>query len=84
MEYTFSSLQKEIMQKLQELDKKGFFGEDKNLTIMDGFVFMPIQESVGMGISIGGRSIPTVVVIDNDTGRIWNLSLKHLVPRIEL
>lgn len=73
------------MQKLQELDKAGFFGKNRNLTIMDGFVFMPLQDTVGDGVvNIGGRSIPTVVVIDNDTGRIWNLSLKNLVPRIEL
>lgn len=84
-EYSFDSLKDEILAALDELDKTGFFGgNDKKLTVMDGFVYLTLQDKVGGGVQLGGRSLPVVVVYDNDTGQVWQFSLKQLVPRVEL
>jgi hypothetical protein len=83
-EYNFEELKDEILKKLNELDKKGFFGKNKKLTVLDGFVYLVLQDAVGKGIRLDGRSLPVVVVYDNDTGQVWQFSLKQLVPRVEL
>ena len=84
-EYTFSSLQQEILSGLQKLvDERNYFNGAQNLTVVDGFAHLPVQETVGGGTISMGRSIPMVVVVDEDTGQVWQLALKQLVPRVEL
>lgn len=84
MEYSFKELQVEILDSLEKLDKKGFFGPNKKLTVMDGFVYLTLQDNVGKNFNLGGKSLPVVVVYDNETGQVWQFSLKQLVPRVEL
>jgi hypothetical protein len=83
-EYSFEDLKEEILAKLNEFDKQGFFGKNKQLTVLDGFVYLTLQDKVGGGVQLGGRSLPVVVVYDNETGQVWQFSLKQLVPRVEL
>lgn len=55
-------------------------GLSGNLTLVDGLVFLDIQDDPNI-ISIGGgKRIPMVVVIDNNTGRIHQFALKIICP----
>lgn len=82
--YTYKELEKDIFDAVKKLDDSGFFGrKDRKLTILEGFVSMPLQPTTG-NYNIGGKSLPTVAVVDLDNGQTWFLSLKQLVPKVEL
>lgn len=85
-EYTFSELQAEILKSLNKLEKEGFFGKERSLTILDGFTYINLQNRIGPGsvMEFNGRALPMVAVIDDKTGQVWHFSVKQLVPRIEL
>lgn len=84
-EYPFDELKDEILDALKKLDNSDFFGKgEKNLTVVEGFVYLPIQSTAGGSYNIGGKSLPVVAVVDNTTGQVWQFALKQLVPRVKL
>ena len=83
-QYSFKELEPQITKALKKLDKENYFGENRALIVLDGFVTVPVQSTIGGGEGIiFGRNLPMVAVIDNGNGRIWYFSLKQLVPSVE-
>lgn len=83
--YTFEELKDKIQEAIIELSKtKNIFGSDNELTIMDGFVNLPIQSDVGGSLVLGGRAIPCVVVVNVKTGQLYTFALAFLLPDVRL
>ena len=81
---TFETLKPEISEALnQKIRLMELKGETQGFTIVDGFVMQSLQNQTA-GISIGGKSVPTVLVVGNSTGRIYHFALKALLPNITL
>ena len=59
-------------------------GISEPVTLIDGFGSLPVNKEVGGGTILGGPSIPTVMLIGNNSGRIYHLALKVLLPDIKL
>ena len=53
------------------------------VTLIDGFVNQPISMELSGSFVIGGPTVPMILVVGNNTGRIYFFALKALIPDIE-
>lgn len=77
----FKKYQDKILAAVQKLeDSKYFDAQDKNLTLVNAFVPIPVQGSLGFRVL--EANLPSIAVISEDTGRIYYFALKVLVPDV--
>lgn len=55
---------------------------EEGVTLVDGFVNQPISMEISGSIIIGGTTVPMVMIVGNDTGRIYFFALKALMPTL--
>jgi hypothetical protein len=80
----FSEYQDEILEEINKLTAKNYFRGDKNLTLIEGFVSQTITTTFGMASDEINQTIPMVMLVGLQTGRVYYLALKVLIPRINL
>ncbi len=78
----FQNNKEKIQQGLQKI--AGPAGLSGDLTLVDGLVFLDIQQDPNVISLGGGPRIPMVVVIDNKTGRVHQFALKIVCPDLSL
>lgn len=67
---------------LDALTSKGNLGITEPVTLIDGFINQPISNELSGNIVIGGPAIPMIMLIGNNTGRIYFFALKAVLPNI--
>ncbi len=85
MENSFSSLKPRLIEALNikfAIDAN-FPGERTGFTLLDGFVVHSVQDQP-TGLTLGGTSVPLVMVVGNSTGRAYFFSLKRLLPYLNI
>lgn len=55
-------------------------GLSEPVTLIDGFVNQPISLELSGSFVIGGPTVPMVMIVGNNTGRIYFFALKALLP----
>lgn len=66
------------------LKQKGDLKISEPVTLIDGFVNQPLQGEISGSITIGGPSIPMIMLIGNNSGRIYFFALKAILPDIKI
>lgn len=56
----------------------------EQVTIVDGFVTQPLSMELSGSFVLGGPSVPAVMLVGNDSGRIYYFALKALLPDIQI
>jgi hypothetical protein len=54
------------------------------VTLVEGFINQPLSMELSSSFTIGGPSIPMIMIVENETGRIHFFALKALLPDITL
>jgi hypothetical protein len=67
---------------LDALTSKGNLGIAEPVTLIDGFINQPISNELSGNIVIGGPAIPMIMLVGNNTGRIYFFALKAILPNI--
>lgn len=80
---TFESLRDRLLAAVQLKLQQQNITEPGGFTMMEGFVLFNLQPKLG-GIILGGPALPTVMIVGNATGRVYQFSLKNLLPDVEL
>lgn len=84
-EYKYDELRPRIIKALKKLDDKyKMFGDDQKLIVVNSFLRIPLQDSIGGIVSGGESNLPAVALVDKDTGQIYYFALKALLPDLEL
>jgi len=67
------------------ITKPGFPIDPKGYSLTDGFVYAPIQDSVGNDApyNISGRSVPMVMIIGNSNGQVFYFAVGTLLPKVK-
>ena len=58
-------------------------GLNEPVTLVDGFVNQPLSMELSGSFIIGGPTIPMVMIVGNNTGRIHFFAIKALLPDID-
>jgi hypothetical protein len=58
-------------------------GISESVDLVDGFFMQSFQDTLD-GIQLGGKSIPSIVLVGKDSGRLYFIALKALLPDIEI
>lgn len=77
----FSDYKKQIINALNE--RSASLGVNEPVTLVDGFVNQPIKNEISSSITIGGPTIPMIMIVGNKSGRIYLFALKFLLPDID-
>ena len=78
--YSFADLKSDIIKALQDPRKK--IKLDESVTLVEGFVSQPLNMHATGDLVIGGPSIPLVVLVGKDTGRVYYFALKAILPNL--
>jgi hypothetical protein len=78
----FEDVKDQIMAALQDPSKK--FGIEEEVTLFDGFVNQPVCTELSGTYMIGGPTMPMIMLIGNDSGKIHFLALKAILEDIDL
>lgn len=69
---------------IDALKAKGNLGITEPVTLVDGFVNQPIQNELSGSFVLGGPAIPMIMLLGNNSGRIYHFALKAILPDIKL
>lgn len=66
------------------IDSKSLFlGITEPVSLIDGFINSPISMELSGSFVIGGPTIPMIMLVGTQTGRIYFFALKALIPDLE-
>ena len=74
----FEDVKEEIEAALKDHAKKADIKED--LILIDGFVNEPLRAELTSALIIGGPRVPMVMLVGEETGRVYFFALKALLP----
>jgi hypothetical protein len=60
-------------------DRSEQLGINESVTLLEGFVSQPYSTSLSSTLVIGGPSVPMVMLVGNQTGRVYLFAYKALV-----
>lgn len=80
--YRFEDLKKDITQRLKE--RSLVIGIKESVAILEGFVMEPFKTELTGEFTVGGPTVPMVMLIGNESGRVYFFALKALLPELEL
>ncbi len=75
----FDECKKSIM---EALETRWNMGINESVTLVDGFVNQPISDKLDNNFTVGGPSIPMIMLVWGDSWRIYYFALKALLPNI--
>jgi hypothetical protein len=73
-----NSLMDELKKRLQTLEIK------ESVTLVEGFISQPFNKELSTSFVLGGPTIPMVMLLGNESGRIYLFALKALLKDMEL
>lgn len=78
----FSDIRHELIAQLQI--RALAIGISEPVTLIDGFVNQPFSMELSGSFVIGGPTIPMIMLLGNNSGRIYFFALKALLNNLEL
>ena len=78
----FEKIKEQIITALQDPSKN--LGIDEPVTLFDGFVNQPFCTELSGTFIIGGPTIPMIMLVGNNSGRVHFLALKAILKDIDL
>lgn len=80
--YRFEDLKKNIIDKLKE--RTSTLGINEPVTFLEGFVMEPFKTELTGAFTVGGPTVPMIMLIGSNSGRVYFFALKALLPELEL
>ena len=80
----FSEIKKDLITVLNEKLKTEELHLTEKVTIIDGFINQPLSMELSGSFVIGGPAIPLIVLIGDESGRVYYFALKAILPNIEI
>ncbi|MEK6850221.1 MAG: hypothetical protein AABX85_01455 [Nanoarchaeota archaeon] len=80
----FSEIKEKLLQALNSKITQNKLHIDEKVTIVDGFVNQPLSMELSGAFILGGPAIPMIMLIGNDSGRIYYFALKAILPGIKI
>ena len=80
-EIKFSEKKDDILKALRNKYKNAMWITE-NVTLIDWFFMQPVSDTFNWNIIIGGPQIPMIGLIWNESGRVYFIALKALLPEI--
>lgn len=78
----FEELKPQIIAALKNLPQGTQISEP--VTLIEGFLNQPFSPELSSSFVIGGSTIPMIMLIGSNTGKIYLFALKAIVPNIGL
>lgn len=78
----FSEIKANLVNALNEKLKSNKLHLPEKVTIIDGFVNQPLSMELSGSFVIGGPAIPMIMLIGDESGRIYYFALKAILPEI--
>jgi hypothetical protein len=69
----------EIRAQIIEALKRKKLGIDEPLSLIDGFVNQSVTSQVTNSLIVGGTTLPMIVLVGNNTGRVYYFALKTIL-----
>ncbi len=79
----FSEHKDEILKALNEKMSKGEIKIQEKVTIVEGFFMQSFQDTL-QGIQLGGRTVPSIMLVGEESGQIYFFALKAILPNIQI
>lgn len=80
----FKDYKKDIKKALKQSLKANPIAGESNFTMIEGFVSLPVKIDMDDHISCVSRSLPTVALVGETSGRVYTFVLRKLLPDLEL
>ncbi len=78
----FSDIKTELVDALNEKLKSNKLHLSEKVTIIDGFVNQPLSTELSGSFVIGGPAVPMIMLVGDESGRIYYFALKAILPNI--
>ena len=78
----FSEIKTELVNALNEKLKSNKLHITEKVTIIDGFVNQPLSTELSGSFVIGGPAVPMIMLVGDESGRIYYFALKAILPKI--
>lgn len=80
----FSEIKAELVNALNEKLKSSKLHISEKVTIIDGFINQPLSMELSGSFVIGGPAVPMIMLVGDDSGRIYYFALKAILPEIKI
>ncbi len=80
----FSDIKPTVVKALEEKIRNNKLHISESVTIVDGFVNQTLSTELSGSFVIGGPAVPMIMLIGDDSGRVYYFALKALLSDIEL
>lgn len=80
----FSEIKERLVQALNIKLSQNKLQVSEKVTIVDGFVNQPLSMELSGSFVIGGPAVPMIMLVGNDSGRVYYFALKAILPDIQL
>lgn len=78
----FSEIKNDLIIALNKKLKSNKLHLSEKVTIIDGFINQPISMELSGSFVIGGPAIPMIMLIGDESGRIYYFALKAILPNV--
>ncbi len=78
----FEDVKQSLIEELQKRSDK--IGITESVTLLEGFVSEPFSKEYSNTYVLGGPMVPMIMLIGNESGRIYFFALKAILKNIEL
>jgi len=78
----FNDIKNDLVVSLNEKLRGNKLHLPEKVTIIDGFVNQPLSMELSGSFVIGGPAIPMIMLIGDESGRIYYFALKAILPNI--
>lgn len=80
----FSEIKEDLVKVLNEKIKNNKLHLSEKVTIVDGFVNQPLSMELSGSFIIGGPAVPMIMLVGDESGRIYYFALKAILPEIKI
>lgn len=80
----FSEIKADLVNALNEKLKSNKLHISEKVTIIDGFVNQPLSMELSGSFIIGGPTVPMIMLVGDESGRIYYFALKAILPEIKI
>ena len=78
----FSEIKDELVIALNDKLQSKKLHISEKVTIVDGFVKQPLSMELSGSFVIGGPTMPMIMLVGNESGRIYYFALKAILPNV--
>ena len=79
----FSEIKDELIKALNDKLQSNRLHISEKVTIVDGFINQPLSMELSGSFVIGGPAVPMIMLVGNESGRIYYFALKAVLPNYD-